>query len=255
MEELTRKDASKFVTALQLKGSRTEILFYLTLFVTIVHAGLILWDLFTMTPAGSRLFGLVKPNDITASPHVRDLYLVLLASYAGYKEFKHWKLSDDAPVPESEANMFRRGEAIIAFWVLLAVVSASLEAMHIISRMPNELMRTTMQVIAVMLGSYGSRTIRNGRKKNSKAQEADNAVPVNEADTEKQEAGPVRLSDSHRKIVADYLNEHEFINRESCMEATGLSSQQAYRLLTGMEEDGELEKVGDNKGTKYRRKG
>jgi hypothetical protein len=246
-ENNTAKKPSVFISAATLRGSRSEILFYLTFLVTIVHAGFILWDYITLLPGVPALIGLALPNTVWGSPTISTLYLALLASYAGYKEFKRWMESDDAIVSEAQADAFRRGEAIIVFWVLfLLVAAASAESLHIIPRLPYELFRTTMQVLAIMLGSYASRKIKQSKLKKKKTE--------NDAEIISDETalGAASNYDERKQKVIEHLKTNPYIDNELCRNITGMDRHQAYRFLESLEKDGELPGEGKGKGRIYK---
>jgi hypothetical protein len=76
------------VSAGDLHNSRIEAIFYITLVITCIQAGYILWDLVSLVPGSDVLLGLEGPNTRTASPYMSALYLIFLGLYAGYKEFR-----------------------------------------------------------------------------------------------------------------------------------------------------------------------
>jgi hypothetical protein len=148
------------VHANDLQNVRLEIIFYITLLITAVQAGYILWDIITMIPGGVRLFGLSGPNTIVAISEISTVYLGFLAAYAGYKEFLRW--TDTAKpetdrIPQEQVLRFKRGEIIVVFWILLLLMAMVLKAQHLIGRLPNELERVAFQAAGVLLGGWGFR--------------------------------------------------------------------------------------------------
>ena len=146
-----------------------EALFYVTLFVTVVQAGFIIWDFLTLFPLFSRIFGLSNPNTVYASSFMSNVYLALLGAYAGTKEVVRWlkpslELSA-ATIKTEEKKKFKRGEIIVSFWVLFAVVAIAFWQLKLIDRLPNELVRTAVQAIGIMFGSSTSKGIKGLRSK------------------------------------------------------------------------------------------
>ena len=74
--------AEKAVYSDDLKNMRVEAIFYLTLLVSLVLAGYILWDIYAL------LFHV--QNTHFAVPEMSTAYLVFLAAYTGYKEYRRW---------------------------------------------------------------------------------------------------------------------------------------------------------------------
>ena len=209
-----------------------ETVFYLTLLVTVVQAGFILWDLAAMLPGFGALVGLKEPNKIQTSSLMSNLYLALLGIYAGYKEFLRWTGGPDGQeVPEEQVKRFRRGELIVTFWVVLAVIGLSIWQLRLIERMPNELFRTALQALGIMFGTYASKGLYGKAKKKS-------------AETVMAE------SDARQKVIG-YIKAKGSIDSEECRKECGLDRGRAYRLLEKLEKEGLIKSEGVKKGAKY----
>jgi hypothetical protein len=225
------------VHANDLQSVRLEIIFYLTLLITIVQAGYILWDVVTMLPGGARLFGLNETNTIVAISEISTVYLGFLAAYAGYKEFLRWT-DTSAPetdrVPQEQVLRFRRGEIIVVFWILLLLIAMVLKAQHLIERLPNELERVALQAAGVLLGGWGSGRIRQTHRK-MKAEQS-------------------HAADIHTEKILSFLETSEYIDNKSCQQVTGLGPFKCYRLLKLLEKQDLIEGAGATRGRKYRKK-
>ena len=218
------------ITGNNLQNQRIETIFYLTLLVSIVQLGFILWDMVTLIPGFGAFVGLKAPNAITSSGLMSSLYLALLGIYAGYKEFVRWT-SSEQEVPEEQIIRFKRGEFIVTFWVVLAVAALTIWQMKIIPRMPNELFRTALQALGIMFGSYASKGL---FKKSSKRKAED-----------------TKLAGGFSSKILDYISQNGSIDNEACQSLTGLPRYSALRVLRKLEKDRVLRREGKGKGIKY----
>ncbi|MCX5782006.1 MAG: hypothetical protein NT145_04805 [Elusimicrobia bacterium] len=217
-------------TGTHLQNQRIETIFYLTLLVSIVQFGFILWDMFTLIPGVGALVGLRAPNAITSSGLMSLLYLALLGIYAGYKEFVRWT-SSEQEIPEEQVIRFKRGEFIVSFWIVLTVIALTIWQMRIIARMPNELFRTALQALGVMFGTYASK----GLYKESSKKKAEDRTLVN---------------DNQSKVI-EYIKANGSIDNETCQKVFNLDRGRAYRLLERLEKQGLIKSEGTGKASKY----
>jgi len=219
-------------TNTKLQNDRIETVFYLTLFVTIVQAGFILWDLTTMLPGVSTLIGLQTPNKIQSSNLMSNLYLALLGIYAGYKEFLRWTSgSTEQEIPEEQVKRFKRGEFIVTFWVVLAVVAMSIWQMKLIANMPAELFRTAMQALAIMFGTYASKGL-YGKTKQKKVAD-------------------FQVEDDLKQKVLDYIKTNGSVDNDTCQKTFGIDRGKAYRILEKLEKEKLIKSEGTGKAIKY----
>ena len=225
-------------TGTSLQNQRIETIFYLTLLVSIVQFGFILWDMVTLVPGVGALVGLKAPNAITSSGLMSSLYLALLGIYAGYKEFVRWtdaSTSLSAEIPQEQVIRFKRGEFIVSFWIVLTVIALMIWQMKIIARMPNELFRTALQALAIMFGSYASKGLYT---KSSKKKAEDQTL----------------VNDNQGKVI-EYIKANGSIDNEACQKVFNLDRGRAYRLLEKLEKQGVVKSEGTGKASKYTLKG
>jgi hypothetical protein len=212
---------------------RSEILFYLTLLITIVHAGFIFWDFITSIPLFAKLIGIAE-NKIFASGYMSTLYLALLGAYAGHKEIKRWTTTQ--PTLTYEENKFGRGELIVSGWIIFCAISISFWQMNIIPRLPNELFRTTLQVVGIIFGTYTSKGIYSRVK----------GKRVKSITIEDQEGK------SAENMIMEYVKEHGKIDNKSCQKLLGINDDQAYYILSKLVREGKLLQDGKGRNACYK---
>ncbi|MFH1368047.1 MAG: hypothetical protein ABII64_02845 [Elusimicrobiota bacterium] len=221
------------ITPQNLQDSRIETIFYVTLLITVVHSGFIIWDTGNMA--------LRRANEIVATGYMSTLYLAFLGAYAGYKEFVRWikpaktltTEDEDVLIPKSQVLRYRRGEIIVVFWVLLLMTGISLFQLKLIERLPQELYRTAMQAVGIWLGTMASKGL-SQRKKRKDSELLDDDL-------------------KYEQVILKHIGTTGFVDNASCQEITGLDRNRAYRLLRKLASDGKLKTEGGTKGARYLR--
>jgi hypothetical protein len=235
------------------KREWTEGLFYFILLVTIIEAGFILWDLLTMMRWFTVAVGLKQANTFTASTDMSNVYLALLGVYSGYKEYARWQGGAPA-VSEDEVAWFSRGAKIVFFWLGLLICSVAIKDLHLIARMPNELMRVAMQSLLLWAGTRCSGITHQKRfkkKMNEATADGMDAAAQDAVSLLDEGIKAARRSEAHGEKVLEYLKTNASITNEKCREITGLSINQSYRLLSDLEDRGNLKSEGTARGKKY----
>ena len=217
---------------------RIELIFFTTILITLVHGGFISWDLATMIPGGPKIFGLQFPNTITASAYMSTIYLAFLCAYSGFKEFVRWATPLSIPkgnkagfLPEEETKSLIRVEILAVFWTLLLLVSIFLLQMRLIGRLPNELMRTALQVSVILIGVYTSKGM-HMRKRRKYAEKLWSRIDFS-------------------KVILEYVEENGPIDNASAQHITGLPRYRALRVIKRMQEKKLLVPIGNGRGRKY----
>ncbi|MFH1823942.1 MAG: hypothetical protein ABH873_01785 [Candidatus Firestonebacteria bacterium] len=227
MEQLEIRD--------KIRNERVEKFFYLTLIITILHGGFVLWDLVCL------IIG--RQNTIYSSGAFSNIYLIALSGYAGYKEFVRWMESpygSDEEVAKEKILRFKRGEIITTLWILLYLACLTIERFHLISRLPFELERTALQVFAVVVGTYGSKSLFIGRARSKTGNDGKDASKKQELNSAEQEAKILAIIDSEGSISND-----------RCREILGADRNRVYRVLEKMEKEGRIKTEGIGKNIKY----
>lgn len=235
----------------QVRNAAVERLFYVTLIVAVVHCGFILWDLTTM-------FLMVK-NDIVASSLMSNLYLILIGGYAGFKEIKRWlsKNPENVIMPEEKIIQFQRGEIIVYSWVFLFIAAVVLSQVKMISRMPMELTRTTIQSVTLLIATIGSRWVYQNKKQ---LRIADSGLRIKEVtENEKGQAAPppkgTPNTDWECEVkVTEYIEKNGEITNDDVRAMLGIDRNRAYRFLEKLEKEGKIISSGEKKGAKYVKK-
>lgn len=220
------------IHAEDLQNSRIETIFYITLLITVVHSGFIIWDTGTMA--------LHRANDIVATGYMSTLYLAFLTAYAGYKEFVRWLKPAKAAnpeeteevIPQSSVLRYRRGELIVIFWVLLLILGITMYQLKVIERLPQELYRTAMQAVGIWLGTMASKGL-SQRKKRKDLDALDD-------------------DSKFEKVILKHIEANGFVDNASCQQITGLDRNRAYRVLKKLADDGKVKvDSGTTRGVRY----
>ena len=217
-------------TTENVRNASIERLFYLTLFVAVIHAGFILWDLVTMI--------LGVKNEVYASSLMSNLYLILIGGYAGFKEIKRWlsKNPVDSVMPEDKIIQFQRGEIIVYCWVTMFIAAVVLSQMKIILRMPMELTRTTIQSLAFLIGTLGSRWVYSNKNK------AEIKVLSKEDEI---------LVKQYKDWMIDYIRKNGKLTNKAFSENFKLGPDRSYRILDRMAELAILKRQGEGRSSIY----
>jgi hypothetical protein len=205
-----------------------EGIFFITLVIALIHAGFIIWDIFTMIPGADKLISFKYPNTIFASAMMNNLYLTLLSVYAGYKEFNRW--TGKTKQLEQKIRRIKRGEMIVLFWVILTIIGITIMQIQLIPRLPKELFRTTLQVLGIFFGTYASKKL------------FDKSMGMVERDD---------LTNENRELILTHIELNGFITPKQCRELTGISRVQTYRIVHYMIKAGLIKSQGQTNNVKY----
>lgn len=208
------------------KSVGSDILFKLTMFVTIIHALFIFWDFLMLIPFVSVSLKIAE-NKIVSTGTLSTLYFALLGVYAGHKELKRWTSAPEN-ISEEILKRSQRGEMIVSGWVIFCVIAIIFWQLHVIQRLPNELFRTTLQVIGVIFGTHTSKSLYS--KKQKKA--LDEMSAMTEQDKEAQKIKIIEIVKSQGKI-----------DNKTCQDTLKIDRYRAYYLFSELIEEGKLVKV------------
>lgn len=214
----------------QAKELWSEVLFYLALFFGLLHfAGLVLQvvAMFMHTTLRRELDWV-----FTSSLLMSNLYLAFLTAYVGGKEFVRWfKRRDDEVISVTEAKKISRGVWIVMVWAVFTGVVVFIWQMNLITEVPNTLLYTLGEVVALFCGTEASKYIRNQQVAQSKQ---DKEAQANYAER-----------------VKTYCQEQGSITSGDCQREYGLDKDQANRLLNKLVKDKVLRAEGTTKARKY----
>ncbi|OGS20515.1 MAG: hypothetical protein A2252_01120 [Elusimicrobia bacterium RIFOXYA2_FULL_39_19] len=208
-----------------------EVMFYLSLFFGVLHFFAILGQVVFM--AAHTVFAKEFTFGLRSSMLMGHLYLTFLAAYVGPKEFVRWlKRTDDEVMTLSENKKITRGMYIVIGWAVFTGVVVFLWQLSIVNEVPETLLYTLGEVVALLCGTEASKYLRNRSATQGKQ---DTAISINYADK-----------------VLDYCKTNNSIDRIACQKEFGLSEDQAYRLLKKLVSQKKLVEFGENKGRRYK---
>jgi hypothetical protein len=174
--------------------------------------------------AGLTVLFIATRGRVQSPDHWSDLYLVLLAVYAGAGEVKQWS----TPVPgvgESEwTQRLRKGGPLISLWLLITFGVGLWRIIDPSRPMPPELQDITMKVLGLFFGTYALRQYRQrGRRTASSAAAVEAAV---------------------RAQVRQTLTEKGPLSASALAEASGIPRRSLARELKEMVDTKELVREG-----------
>lgn len=149
------------------------------------------------------------------------VYIALVSAYAADKEIRRWVGVAEAP---------RKGSLFVYLWMLFFLSAFLLRAFRPEFSMPEELSAVVLQVLGIFFGSRASKYIYNAR-----------LLP---------EAGR-KERESQQAQVLDLIKSRGRLTRREVVAQLAVSAMTAYRLLYALEQQGQIRRVGDNKGTYY----
>lgn len=213
----------------QARGVWLEVMYYLSCFFGVLYLAGVLGQVAGMV--AHTAFKTELGVKLTSSVLMGNLYLTFLAAYVGPKEFVRWmKKTDDEILSPIENKMITRGAVIVAGWAVLTGIAALFQQMSWITEVPETLLYTLSEVVALFCGTEVSKFLR-----------------VQAAQTKKDAVTHANFGD---RAVA-YAKEHDGIGNEECQKEFGLTKGQAYRLLNRLAKAGQLKTAGAGKATRY----
>lgn len=154
-------------------------------------------------------------DSLRQPPYVPEMYLALLAAFAGDQEARKWNLQDDRYAIHAELLIY-------LWWLFFAVVLMAVtftDSYHV----PHELTRICVEMLAVLFGTKASQIFRD--KKGTA------------------ESRPQVHRPAAKQQILDYLADHPEITAAACATLLGLSDRQARTILSKLATEGVLEKV------------
>jgi len=213
------------------KETWLEVMFYLSVFFGLLHFCAILGQIVLMI--AHTTFGREFSFKLNSSMAMGYMYLTFLAAYVGPKEFVRWlKRSDDEILSPLESKKITRGLYIVVGWALFTGIVILFKDMGLISAVPETLLYTTGEVVALLIGTEVSKYLRTRQAAGLKQ---DSAVQADYSDK-----------------VLDYCREKGSIDRSECCNEFGLSNDQSYRLLKKLVSQKRVVEYGENKGRRYK---
>ncbi len=208
-----------------------------------------------------------------ATETTTDLYLLIQFAYAGKKEISRFTGGKAAPQVEAEelVRRLRRGDDAVLLWLIACGIGATLHAVKVIPRMPAELWRTTVQVLALYTLALAVKTVRTTRRAKKNRQdgvpatprlpgppalslaEEENSVAAKGQKASLDEADPPEPQSNAVKKAAllKFIKENPGVNVADCMKHCGLSKNRAGYLLRKLAASGAVHAGGRNRATTY----
>lgn len=260
------------------KDEVEDKLFGLLWAATFLQAGLMLWEtgwLVRVSELGTGWWGLAGESwagKVRATEVTSTLYLIFQMAYMGKKEFLRWtkgiagivSVKDGSALDDQEvARRIRRGDVAIVFWGVLALLCGLLYSASLISRIPAELVRTTVQVVGIYAFAAASKGYQKNKDRHAAAlAETGRAVPSGTAarvpsapavpsahpSVDRQDA-----SESSARIL-ELLRGHAPMKSSDIARALSLGRSRTQELLSALVQEGELTRQGSARSVTYSRK-
>jgi len=161
-----------------------------------------------------------------------NLYLAFLTAYVGGKEFLRWfKKEDEVVLSATDAKKVSRGVWFVIVWAVFAGAVVFGWQMGLIAEVPNLLIVTLTEVVALFGGTEASKFLKSQQAGQSKQ---DSEMKANYAER-----------------VAAYCREKGSISNAECQRECGLSEDQASRLLARLVKDKVVKASGEGRGRRY----
>ncbi len=113
---------------------------------------------------GSAILELLSKGAMKSPDTGAEIYLAIMAAYAGAGELTKWKQqkTGEEPLnpPDPWLERARKGGIFVGFWLLLYSVAYVLRIFDIGYPMPHELKSITLQILALFFVTYSVRTLR-----------------------------------------------------------------------------------------------
>ena len=117
---------------------------------------------------GSAFVELVSKGAVKSPDTGAEIYLAIMAAYAGAGELQKWKQQKADPetlLPEDPwLERARKGGFFVGFWLLLYAAAYLLRIIDAAYPMPHELKSITLQVVALFFVTYSVRTLRRAKR-------------------------------------------------------------------------------------------
>ena len=215
----------------QAKEAWLEVMFYLSVIFGLMHFTAILAQVVLMV--AHTTFGKELSFQLSSSMTMGHLYLTFLAAYVGPKEFVRWlKRSDEDILSQAETTKITRGLYIVVGWALFTGIVVLFRDMGVINAVPEALLYTTGEVVALLIGTEVSKYLRNRQAIGARQ---DTSTMANYADK-----------------VLDYCRQKGSISRLECQNEFGLSEDQSLRLLQRMVKGTALVEFGEARNRRYK---
>jgi hypothetical protein len=218
------------VTAGEAKERLSEVLFALSVFFGLLHFVGIAGQVAVMFLHTA--FGIDASVPLRSSTLMGNIYLGFLGAYVCRKEYMRWLKAADAEVlPRYVLLKMTRGEVIIVLWAVLTGITVFLWGLSYINEVPNQLLYTMGEVLALWVGTDVSKffTAKTGAAKR-------------ETDSQVADFGDAAV---------EYAKAHAGIDNNDCQREYGLSQDQASRLLGKLVKAGRLKPRGDTWHRRY----
>ena len=166
-----------------------------------------------------------------------ELYVVVLGTYAGGAEVKHWVNGTDHPDPSCWMEKIRKGGPLVMLWNLLLAAAGALRLHDPSWPMPPELKTVTLQVTALFFGTYALRQVRRRAVARSR-------LKGSPGEAAREDAEDSFSAAADPSSVAAYLKDHGPSSPATLVEALGISRRSLNRLLRQMTTEGTLRRQG-----------
>jgi hypothetical protein len=171
---------------------------------------------------------LITRGQLSSPDRWSDVYMVILAVYAGAPEVKRWMSGQEPEDPEAWPEKIRKGGPLVTLWILLLFGAGLWRISDPTRPMPPELKETTLKVIGIFFGAYALRQyrMRTGRRTSASVSDSE---PAEDPETQ--------------KILAS-LRVHGPQTPKTLSENLAIPRRTVARLLKGLTEEKRLEREG-----------
>ena len=141
---------------------------------TFIQAALIIWEMLNLFPLTIPLLGSSANPAIHATEMTTAVYFILQLAYMGKKEFLRWTKGLPGRVnftskgnlsSDETSRRLIRGDVAVVFWGALIALGVCMNALTLIPKVPQELLRTFIQVIGLYAFATASKTIKQAHDK------------------------------------------------------------------------------------------
>lgn len=159
-----------------------------------------------------------------------DLYLAILATYAGGTEVRRWINKSEPADPNSWGERLHKGGPLITLWLLLVFGIGLWRIADSTRPMPPELQDITLKVLGIFFGAYA---LRQYRRRGRSALDSRSA-PGENAD------GP------DQEVILSSLRDRGSQNTRALETSTGIPRRSLLRLLKTLTADGRVKRIGES---------
>ena len=218
---------------------------------TFIQAALILWELLSLFPLTIFLLGSYANPAIHATEMTTAVYFILQLAYMGKKEFLRWTKGLPGTTnfttagnlsSEETSRRLIRGDVAVIFWGVLIALGVCMNALTLIPRVPQELLRTFIQVIGLYAFATASKSI----------QQAHDKHPASINTTSVSTTPEQHIEDELDRSIITYLEQNGTVGIQDILEGTDVPLSTLKLHLKNLVEAGFIVREGTARSTVYK---